>query len=168
MMLLPSGRSNSDVYPQQNSNKVTFTTSTSSPLLYDKLNQSQNGHSAKIDNAKKLEAQEEKIIQQQQQQQIQFQLPTSTATPTPTPLQLQPIIKPLDFNVPNGNKNYVGGVNDGLSYQGEKNIPAHYILNTNQLENIDEIERQLNLIQNKIEEGWTVHVRKDGRLYYCK
>lgn len=32
----------------------------------------------------------------------------------------------------------------------------------------DEITRHLDLIQDTLKDGWTVHATKDGRLYYCK
>lgn len=32
----------------------------------------------------------------------------------------------------------------------------------------DEITRYLDLIQDTLKDGWTVHATKEGRLYYCK
>lgn len=32
----------------------------------------------------------------------------------------------------------------------------------------DEVTRYLDLIQDTLKEGWTVHATKEGRLYYCK
>lgn len=32
----------------------------------------------------------------------------------------------------------------------------------------DEVSRYLDLIQDTLKEGWTVHATKEGRLYYCK
>lgn len=31
-----------------------------------------------------------------------------------------------------------------------------------------EVVRYLDVIQDTLKEGWTVHTAKDGRLYYCK
>lgn len=31
-----------------------------------------------------------------------------------------------------------------------------------------EVSKQLDNIQDNLGEGWTVHLAKDGRLYYCK
>lgn len=32
----------------------------------------------------------------------------------------------------------------------------------------DEVTRYLDLIQDTLKDGWTVHATKEGRLYYCK
>lgn len=32
----------------------------------------------------------------------------------------------------------------------------------------EEVGRYLDLIQDTLKEGWTVHATKEGRLYYCK
>lgn len=32
----------------------------------------------------------------------------------------------------------------------------------------DEVTRYLDLIQDTLKDGWTVHSTKEGRLYYCK
>lgn len=32
----------------------------------------------------------------------------------------------------------------------------------------DEVTRYLDLVQDTLKDGWTVHATKEGRLYYCK
>lgn len=33
---------------------------------------------------------------------------------------------------------------------------------------VNEVTRYLDLIQDTLKDGWTVHSTKEGRLYYCK
>ncbi len=52
-----------------------------------------------------------------------------------------------------------------------KNSPSSTMTNNGLLSNLCEmpsVKEHLAVVQAKLKPGWTVHVSKDGRLYYCK
>ncbi|XP_037956584.1 uncharacterized protein LOC119686158 [Teleopsis dalmanni] len=144
MMLLPSGRSNSDVHPLQNTPKPQFLTRTSSPqLTLNAINKTENGGY------------------------------TLSATPvkTASAINAPAAQTTAALSTSPGSYNETGTAVDHIltfpNFVGNSVANKAAVAVLGNVGNWKEIDRHLEAIQNKLKEGWTVHVGKDGRLYYC-
>ncbi|KAH8358936.1 hypothetical protein KR093_003372 [Drosophila rubida] len=179
MMLLPSGRSNSDVYPLQNAStqsptvvgasKPLLLTRTSSPQLTtlpmsnggaNTTNSSSNANAyttlLKSSNASAAAVPHETTgsLSETGTQAATTTL-TTTAQATTTTTSTIPATTVDTINSGLGVAGIYGPVL-GQSHAGSIAIG-----------NWGEIDRHLEAVQYKLKAGWTVHVGKEGRLYYC-
>lgn len=58
-------------------------------------------------------------------------------------------------------KSTVGGLN-GTPVTNTAALPTHTAAAAN------DVSRYVEMVQDSLKEGWSVHATKDGRLYYCK
>ncbi|KAH8337248.1 hypothetical protein KR059_004222 [Drosophila kikkawai] len=177
MMLLPSGRSNSDVYPLQNAANTTATPTTGPGA----------GAGGGGATSKPL------LLTRTSSPQLTTTLPTtngsiahSHATPTrsngcPQSLPGISAIAPIgaaeattttttELVTGNGNGNGNGngsGTNCGTGIYGPILGQSHGSGMAGVAGNWPEIDGHLEAIQEKLKPGWSVHVGKEGRLYYC-
>ncbi|XP_064546505.1 uncharacterized protein LOC135434070 isoform X1 [Drosophila montana] len=181
MMLLPSGRSNSDVYPLQNVNTTTASvggakplllTRTSSPQLTTTLPMLNGGANAYATLRSNSSAAFSVTVAQETAGSLsgtgtQATTTTSTSSPTTTATTTTTTaIATTTTTTTTATANCA--VNSGF---GTGSIYAP-ILGTSHasgvpIGNWGEIDRNLDAVQEKLKAGWTVHVGKDGRLYYC-
>lgn len=175
MMLLPSGRSNSDVYPLQNAANTTATPPTttgagaggggaaSKPLLLTRTS------SPQLTTTTALPTTNGSIAHSH-----------GHATPTrsngcPQSLPGIPAIAPLGAEATQGtelvtgNGNNGSGTNCGTGIYGPILGQSHgSAMAASIAGNWPEIDGHLEAIQEKLKPGWSVHAGKEGRLYYCK
>lgn len=178
MMLLPSGRSNSDVYPLQNVNTTAAPASSvggSKPLLLTRTSSPQlttlqtlngggaNAHTALRSNSSAAFA---ATLAQETAGSLSGTGTQATATTSATASTTTTTTAIAATATTTANVNAVHtGFGTGAIYGP--------ILGPNQagnapIGNWGEIDRHLDAVQDKLKAGWTVHVAKDGRLYYCK
>ncbi|KAH8369385.1 hypothetical protein KR009_009257 [Drosophila setifemur] len=176
MMLLPSGRSNSDVYPLQNATNTTATPSggagaavlggaTSKPLLLTRTSSPQltsllttNGSIAHATPTRSNGCPSQPGVPP-----IAATTATTTATPPPSASTIAEAtttdLVNAGFGIGNGTNN--SGIYGSLLGQshgsGVVGISGNW----------PEIDGHLEAIQEKLKPGWTVHMGKEGRLYYC-
>lgn len=198
MMLLPSGRSNSDVYPLQNANASTTTTTTATsnvgvpkPLLVTRTSSPQlttlptsNGNAnayttalhyasnsvsapvsasasatfstSTVAAAAAAAAQETTgNLSETGTQAAATSSTTTAATNAATATTTTSTSEPLNS----------GGFGIYGPILGPTQALGH---GTIAIGNWGEIDRHLESVQEKLKAGWTVHVGKEGRLYYCK
>uniref|UniRef100_A0A6P4F707 Uncharacterized protein LOC108047450 n=1 Tax=Drosophila rhopaloa TaxID=1041015 RepID=A0A6P4F707_DRORH len=189
MMLLPSGRSNSDVYPLQNSANTTATsaggaatgggsgggtgvgggaggaTSKPKPLLLTRTSSPQLT-TLPTTNGSVVHATPTRSngFPQPQSSGIAATTGTSIATATPatsatsTGTEAPLTTTELGIGTVTGNGTGIYGPLLGQSHGGVIAGVAG---------NWPEIDGHLEAIQEKLKPGWSVHVGKEGRLYYC-
>ncbi|XP_068156197.1 uncharacterized protein [Drosophila tropicalis] len=180
-MLLPSGRSNSDVYPLQNAtnnttagtggggaggggivSKPLLLTRTSSPQLttLPKSNgsithrtpQSTPTQSSFASGAVSAIAVSQEVAGCQLDSGTKATTATATVTTTATPTTIAVATTTSEATVNTG----IYGPLLGHSHP-QHGMPGNW----------GEIDRHLAIIQEKLKAGWTAHVGKEGRLYYC-
>ncbi|XP_060646092.1 uncharacterized protein LOC132784471 [Drosophila nasuta] len=179
MMLLPSGRSNSDVYPLQNAStqspsvvgasKPLLLTRTSSPQLTTLpmsnggantnanaiTNSSANSSAAYTTLLKSSNIAPQETAGSLSETGTQAATTTSTTTATATAASTIPATT-------------VDTINSGLGVAGIYGpILGQSHAGSIAIGNWGEIDRHLEAVQDKLKAGWTVHVGKEGRLYYC-
>ncbi|KAH8346497.1 hypothetical protein KR084_001617 [Drosophila pseudotakahashii] len=172
MMLLPSGRSNSDVYPLQNAanNSATATSSTGGVATG-------GGGGGATARPKPL------LLTRTSSPQLTT-LPTTNgsvvhATPTrsngcPLPPQSSGIPATLATTIATSATTSAVqatttelGIGIGNGIYGPLLGQSHGSVIAGMAENWPEIDGHLEAIQEKLKPGWSVHVGKEGRLYYC-
>ncbi|EDV91335.1 GH14593 [Drosophila grimshawi] len=154
-MLLPSGRSNSDVYPLPNANTTASSVGGSKPLLLTRTSSPQlttlptlNGGAnnayttLRTPNASAAVAQEKAGSLSE----TGTQATTTTSTPTTTA---------------------TAATNAGNCGIGVGGIYGPILGQSLPIGNWGEIDRHLEAVQDKLKTGWTAHVGKEGRIYYC-
>ncbi|KAH8280104.1 hypothetical protein KR018_007777 [Drosophila ironensis] len=188
MMLLPSGRSNSDVYPLQNATNNTTAGgpvgagtgtgtaagaggggASSKPLLLTRTSSPQlttlpttNGSIAHATPTRSNGCSSQSGI-----------TAITTATATPPPLTARShgageatttdlVTAGIGIGLGNGSNN--GG---GIGIYGPLLGQSHGSGIVGVAGNWPEIDGHLEAIQEKLKPGWTVHMGKEGRLYYC-
>jgi len=190
MMLLPSGRSNSDVYPLQNAANTTTATSTGGggggvatggpggggpstkpkPLLLTRTSSPQLTTSQPTTNGSVVHATPIRSNGCPQPQStsssassgIPSTLPTTIATPSAaTGVESTT----TELGIGNGTN---CGSGSGTGIYGPLLGQSHGSVIGGVAENWPEIDGHLEAIQEKLKPGWSVHVGKEGRLYYCK
>ncbi|XP_016998987.2 uncharacterized protein [Drosophila takahashii] len=173
MMLLPSGRSNSDVYPLQNAANNTATSSTGGVV-------STGGGGAGGATARPKPL----LLTRTSSPQLTT-LPTTNgsvvhATPTrsngcPLPPQSSGIPATLATTIATSAATTAVeatttselGIGIGNGIYGPLLGQSHASVIAGMAENWPEIDGHLEAIQEKLKPGWSVHVGKEGRLYYC-
>ncbi|XP_017110706.1 uncharacterized protein LOC108134762 isoform X2 [Drosophila elegans] len=191
MMLLPSGRSNSDVYPLQNSANTTATsaggaatgggggitggvtggvtgggggaTSRPKPLLLTRTSSPQlttlpttNGSVVHATPTRSNGCQQP---QSQSSGILAATTATSMATATSSATEAT-----ATTTTELGTGNATG---NGSGIYGPLLGQSHGSVNAGVAGNWPEIDGHLEAIQEKLKPGWSVHVGKEGRLYYC-
>ncbi|KAH8311181.1 hypothetical protein KR044_004686 [Drosophila immigrans] len=173
MMLLPSGRSNSDVYPLQNASTQSSTmVGASKPLLLTRTSSPQlttlpmsNGganttnSSTNTNSYSTLLRSSNAIAQAAAPQETAGSLSeTGTQASTTTSATTAATIPATT----------VDSINSGLGVAGIYGpILGQSHAGSFAIGNWGEIDRHLEAVQDKLKAGWTVHVGKEGRLYYC-
>ncbi|XP_034663929.1 uncharacterized protein LOC117898554 isoform X1 [Drosophila subobscura] len=175
MMLLPSGRSNSDVYPLQSANSSTTAASAGAkPLLLTRTSSPQlttlpttngtNAHTTPIRPVNGVAgAGAGSFSQSQSQSQSQSGTAATEATTT-----TEPVSSGIGVGVGPATATGTGiygqllGQNQGHGHGHGQGSNAAGVAG-----NWSEIDGHLETIQDKLKPGWTVHSGKEGRLYYC-
>ncbi|EDW13831.2 uncharacterized protein LOC6572228 [Drosophila mojavensis] len=195
MMLLPSGRSNSDVYPLQNVNTTTASASSvggSKPLLLTRTSSPQlttlqtlngggigggggaNAHTALRTNssaafAATLAQETAGSLPGTGTQATATTSTTASATTTTTAISTTTTaISTTATATATTAAASVNAVNTDFgagALYGPILGPSH--AGNAPIGNWGEIDRHLDAVQEKLKAGWTVHLAKDGRLYYC-
>lgn len=184
-MLLPSGRSNSDVYPLQNANAPTTTTTsnvgvakpllltrTSSPQLttlptsngnanaYTSTLYSSNSVSAPVSASASTSFATSTVAAAQETTGNLSETGTHAALATATtPSSTTQAATTITTTTTGETVN-----SGGIGFYGPILGPGSSIA----IGNWGEIDRHLEAVQEKLKAGWTVHAGKEGRLYYCK
>ncbi|XP_017057549.1 LOW QUALITY PROTEIN: uncharacterized protein LOC108098872 [Drosophila ficusphila] len=197
MMLLPSGRSNSDVYPLQNAANTTGgaaaagtgsgtgsggggATAKPKPLLLTRTSSPQlttlpttNGSVVHATPTRSNGCPTPQTHSQSQSQSsgmpatMATQLATSSATATTltTGTEATTTTNPEQgIGIGIGSGIGIGGATTGNGIYGPLLGQSHA---TGIPGNWPEIDGHLEAIQEKLKPGWSVHVGKEGRLYYC-
>lgn len=183
MMLLPSGRSNSDVYPLQNANAPTTTsnvgvakplllTRTSSPQLttlptsngnanaYTSTLYSSNSVSAPVSTSASASASFSTSTVAAAQETTGNLSETGThAAVAAAAAATQAATSAAATTTSTGETVNSAGIGFYGPILGQGSIA---------IGNWVEIDRHLESVQEKLKAGWTVHAGKEGRLYYCK
>ncbi|XP_053955314.1 uncharacterized protein LOC128861298 [Anastrepha ludens] len=148
-MLLPSGRSNSDVHPIQTTQKPQLLTRISSPQLTIKVtNKLESVYTTTAEGANSTE------------------LATSKAVKTETgALSLSPGSQSENATNCSVHPADIPGFPPLLGSTAVATAAAVSVLGS--AGNWEEIDRHLKTLQEKLKNDWTVHVAKEGRLYYC-
>lgn len=195
MMLLPSGRSNSDVYPLQNAANTTATstggatsaggaggaggvggvcggvgaTSNPKPLLLTRTSSPQlttlpttNGS---VVHATPTRSNGCPLTQSSGIPVTMATTATAMATATPDPSGCTEVEGTASTELSTGLANET---NCGTGIYGPLLGQSHGGVIAGMTENWPEIDGHLEAIQEKLKPGWSVHVGKEGRLYYCK
>lgn len=188
MMLLPSGRSNSDVHPINNTKNVKFLTRTSSPqLTINTGNKTENGGyalSATTQSSTTSAAATMATTTPEQYTTNTFSAPNSTlSTPHSNPQTYSNGTATATGNVllsnSPGSQSETGTTTAGRYTNGPKvtflangnissSTSALTTMPSQSPGNWEDIDRHLEAVQIKLKEGWSVHLGKEGRLYYCK
>lgn len=186
MMLLPSGRSNSDVYPLQNANAPTATmttsnvgvakplllTRTSSPQLttlptsngnanaYTSTLYSSNSVSAPVSTSASASFATSTVAAAQETTGNLSETGTHAAVAAVAAAATQAATSAAATTTTSTGETVNSG---GIGFYGP-------ILGQGSIAigNWVEIDRHLESVQEKLKAGWTVHAGKEGRLYYCK
>ncbi|XP_075144836.1 uncharacterized protein LOC142219944 [Haematobia irritans] len=169
-MLLPSGRSNGDVHTVNNSNKaINFLTRTPSPQSNTKLGNKSENVGSLVSPASPSFA--------PTSQPGETSVP-STHPPTYSPQTTQSTGVMLLSNSP-GSKSETGTTTSGRFMDGTKSsflsngnvsssVGALATVTPATIGNWEEIDRHLEALQANLKtKNWTVHLGKEGRLYYC-
>ncbi|KAM8705852.1 hypothetical protein ACLKA7_010188 [Drosophila subpalustris] len=169
-MLLPSGRSNSDVYPLQNASSQASNVGASKPLLLTRTSSPQlttlptsNGTNAytTLHNSSSASASASSSVAAQEtvgsHSETGTQATTTTSTSTTTATTIATTTTTTADTVNSGIE--VGGIYGPILGQIHANSIA--------IGNWGEIDRHLEAVQDKLKAGWSVHIGKEGRLYYC-
>ncbi|XP_065354698.1 uncharacterized protein LOC135949159 isoform X2 [Calliphora vicina] len=190
MMLLPSGRSNSDVHPVNNTKNCQFSTRTSSPqLTINSGNKTENGGYALSASTPSSTSTAATLASAASEPYTNSaSAPNSTLSTPPSNHQSHTIQMPnngtvtasgnvLLSNSP-GSQSETGTTTAGRYTNGQKvtfmangNISsstgALTTMTSSSPGNWEDIDQHLDAIQTKLKEGWTAHLGKEGRLYYC-
>ncbi|KAH8414021.1 hypothetical protein KR222_002345, partial [Zaprionus bogoriensis] len=170
-MLLPAGRSNSDVYPLQNANTQAPSVGVSKPLLLTRTSSPQltvlptsndvNAYTTRPSTSATSASPSSKVAASQETAGNQSETgaltaTTTTATITDTTSALAALTTEAVTSTGIG----VGGIYGPVfgPAQAQDSIA---------IGNWGEIDRHLEAVQEKLKAGWTVHAGKEGRLYYC-
>ncbi|XP_023290911.2 uncharacterized protein LOC111674523 isoform X1 [Lucilia cuprina] len=186
MMLLPSGRSNSDVHPVNNTRRPQFSTRTSSPQL--NINSGKNTENGGYASPESVSTPAPMATTGSEQYKNSYSAPNSTLSTPPSNHQSYTIElasngtiaatgNVLLSNSP-GSQSETGTATAGRYTNGPKvtflangNISsstgALTPMNSTSPGNWEDIDRQLEAVQTKLKEGWSAHLGKEGRLYYC-
>ncbi|XP_034485797.1 uncharacterized protein LOC117790452 [Drosophila innubila] len=166
MMLLPSGRSNSDVYPLQNSSSQASSVGASKPLLLTRTSSPQlttlptsngsanaNAYTTLLNSSSSSSP----SVAPQETAGSLSETGTQSTTTTSTTTTTTTIAATTADTINSGIE--VGGIYGPILGQIHANSIA--------IGNWGEIDRHLEAVQDKLKAGWSVHVGKEGRLYYC-
>ncbi|KAI8121876.1 FERM and PDZ domain-containing protein 4 [Lucilia cuprina] len=186
MMLLPSGRSNSDVHPVNNTRRPQFSTRTSSPQL--NINSGKKTENGGYASPESVSTPAPMATTGSEQYKNSYSAPNSTLSTPPSNHQSYTIEMAnngtiaatgnvLLSNSP-GSQSETGTATAGRYTNGPKvtflangNISsstgALTTMNSTSPGNWEDIDRQLEAVQTKLKEGWSAHLGKEGRLYYC-
>ena len=197
-MLLPSGRSNSDVHPINSTTKTAhFSTRTSSPQLsINSGHKKENGtYAQKASISMSSSSPMSTTVTTGEEVPVSEKFTNSSSAPnstlsTPASNHNQPYTiqmhsssvsatgNALPSNSP-GSQSETGTTTAGnytnspkvtfLSNGGiSSSAGALSAMTTPCLGNWGDIDRHLEAVQTKLKDGWSVHLGKEGRLYYCK
>ena len=197
-MLLPSGRSNSDVHPINSTTKTAhFSTRTSSPQLsINSGNKRENGTYAQnspisVSSTSPISA----TVTTGGEVPISEQFTNSSSAPnstlsTPASNNHQPYTSQMHSSSALATGNTLPSNSPGSQSETGTTTAGHYTnspkvtflsnggisssagalsaMTASCLGNWEDIDRHLEAVQTKLKDGWSVHLGKEGRLYYCK
>lgn len=191
-MLLPSGRSNSDVHPLQNTQKPQYLTRTSSPQLSIAAQSPTVATTTTIQSSSStpsvIKTDIAAGIATKAENGYTLQMGAKTTPSTAAAAPAPATTKTLSTSVSPGSQSESGTdrISTYPTFLAYKNATPAITTATISLSaptttttatavsllanagNWEEIDRYLQALQCRLKEGWTVHVGKDGRLYYCK
>lgn len=171
MMLLPSGRSNGDVHPVNNTSKPQFLARTSSPQLsLNSDNKPENGGYALSSTTTTTMA---------TSYASSSTLSTSPSNATHTIQMHKTGTGNMFLSNSPGSQSETGTTTAERFTSGPK---VTFLSNTKvsssagalatvtsvPVGNWEENDRHLEALQTKLKDDWSVHLGKEGRLYYCK
>lgn len=190
-MILPSGRSNSDVHPINSTTKTDFSTTTSSPQLSINSGiKTENGTYAQTSSiSATVAATVAGEMPAAKQYTKSTSAPNSTIS-TPASNHHQPYTTQMASQSVSGTKHTLASNSPGSQSETGTTAAGRYTITpkvtfstngnisssvgtfsamtTQCIGNWEDLDRHLEAIQTKLKDGWSVHLGKEGRLYYCK
>ncbi|KAM7362091.1 uncharacterized protein ACRADG_012925 isoform 1-T11 [Cochliomyia hominivorax] len=172
MMLLPSGRSNSDVNPVNNIKKAQFLTRTSSPQFNINIDSKKENESYILSTSSPLAASAPNSTlstphSHNQTYSVYLSNNSAVAAAENVPQPVSPGSQSETGTATAGH--YTNGSNVTCLANGNISSSTGTLttISSQVPGNWEELDRHLEAIQKKLKGGWSVHLGKEGRLYYC-